>query len=40
MGKSGQGMRMTDHGIVAEHGNDLCGEGEMEKTEQGWEWQN
>jgi hypothetical protein len=28
-------MGMTDQGMVAEHGNGLCGEGGMEKAEQG-----
>jgi hypothetical protein len=31
MRKTGQGMGMADQGMVAEHGNGLCGEGEIGK---------
>jgi hypothetical protein len=34
MRKTEQGMGMTDQGMVVEHGNELCGEGEMGKAEQ------
>jgi hypothetical protein len=34
MGKTEQGMGMIDQGMVAEHGNELCREGEMGKAEQ------
>jgi hypothetical protein len=34
MRKTEQGIRMTEHGMVAEHGNGLRGGG-MGKTEQG-----
>jgi hypothetical protein len=29
------GMRITEHGISAENGNGLCGEGRMRKTVRG-----
>jgi hypothetical protein len=28
------------HGMAAENGNGLCGEGRMRKTVREWEWQN
>jgi hypothetical protein len=35
MKKTGQGIGMTDQDIVAEHGNERCGEGGMWKAELG-----
>jgi hypothetical protein len=33
MGKAEQRMRMTEHEMMAEHGNGLCGEGRIGKAE-------